>query len=107
MLKRTCVAIAGAVMIVGAGARASVAPTSRAVPHIPTMSQFMSAAFPMELVAARKADRIAWIANDRGMRNVYTASAPDFRPARVTSYMRDDGVETLRLHHLVDAFVTR
>src|SRR6266568_4970809 len=97
MLKRTCVAIVGAVMIVGAGPRASVAPTAKAVPHIPTMSQFMSAAFPMELVAARKADRIAWIANDRGLRNVYTAAAPEFLPVRVTSYMHDDGVETTQL----------
>ena len=66
-------------------------------PHIPTMAQFMSAGFPMELVAARKTDRIAWIANDKGLRNVFTAAAPDFRPVRVTSYLKDDGVDTTQL----------
>ena len=43
------------------------------------MTQFMSAAFPLELVAAKKADRIAWISNDKGLRNVFTAAAPGFR----------------------------
>jgi dipeptidyl aminopeptidase/acylaminoacyl peptidase len=61
------------------------------------MAQFMSAAFPMELVAARKADRIAWIANDKGLRNVYTAVAPGFRPVRVTQYLKDDGVDLTQL----------
>ena len=65
--------------------------------HLPTMQQFMSAAFPLELVAARKVDRIAWISNDKGLRNVYTAAAPDFRPVRVTSFMKDDGVDTTQL----------
>jgi dipeptidyl-peptidase-4 len=63
----------------------------------PAMAQFMSAAFPLELVAARKADRIAWIANDKGMRNVFTAAGPDFKPVRVTSYLKDDGVDTTQL----------
>jgi len=66
-------------------------------PHLPTMSQFMTFAFPQDLVAARKAERIAWIANDKGRRNVFTAAAPDFKPVRVTSYLKDDGVETTQL----------
>ncbi len=61
------------------------------------MTQFMTFAFPQELVAARKAERIAWIANDRGQRNVFTAAAPDFKPVRVTAYLKDDGVETSQL----------
>src|SRR5215203_767802 len=65
--------------------------------HTPTMAQFMSAAFPLQLVAAKKADRIAWISNDKGLRNVFTAAAPDFRPVRVTSFMKDDGVDTTQL----------
>jgi hypothetical protein len=48
-------------------------------------------------VTARKADRIAWIANDKGMRNVFSAAAPDFRAVRVSSYMKDDGVDTTQL----------
>ena len=57
------------------------------------MAQFMSAGYPVELVAAKKADRIAWISNDKGLRNVFTASAPGFRAIRVTSFMNDDGVD--------------
>jgi dipeptidyl-peptidase 4 len=68
-----------------------------AVPHAPTMAQFMSPAYPLELVSARKADRIAWIANDKGRRNVYTAAGPDFRPVRITNFMEDDGVDTTQL----------
>jgi len=79
------------VLCVTAAPRAA-APPARA-PHAPTMAQFMSPAFPLELVAARKADRIAWIANDKGRRNVYTAAAPAFHPVRVTQYLDDNGVD--------------
>ena len=65
--------------------------------HVPTMAQFMSAAFPTELVAAKKADRIAWISNDKGLRNVFTAAGPAFAPVRLTSYMKDDGVDTTQV----------
>lgn len=65
--------------------------------HVPTMAQFMSPAFPLELVAARSADRIAWIANDKGLRNVYTAAAPGFRPVRVTEFLKDDGIDLTQL----------
>ena len=30
---------------------------------------------------------------DRGLRNVYTAAAPDFRAVRVTNFLRDDGTD--------------
>ncbi len=58
----------------------------------PTVAQFLSPAYPSELVAAKKADRVAWIAYDRGQRNVYTAAAPDFKPVRLTKFLDDDGV---------------
>jgi dipeptidyl-peptidase 4 len=56
-----------------------------------TIEQILSPAFSFELVSAKKADRIAWIAYERGMRNVYTAAAPDFKPVRVTNFLEDDG----------------
>lgn len=59
----------------------------------PTIEQFMSPASPLDLVAAKKADRLAWMAYDRGMRNVYTAAAPDFRPVRLTRFMEDNGID--------------
>ena len=59
----------------------------------PTIDQFLAPGYPTEVASARKADRIAWTAYERGMRNVYTAAAPDFKPARITSVTKDDGVE--------------
>ena len=58
-----------------------------------TIEQFMSPASPLTLASAEKADRIAWMVYDRGLRNVYTAAAPDFRAVRVTSFLKDDGTE--------------
>jgi dipeptidyl-peptidase-4 len=59
----------------------------------PTIEQFLSPASPLELTAAKKADRIAWISYERGMRNVYAAAAPDFKPARLTRFLADDGTD--------------
>ena len=59
----------------------------------PTIDQFLSPAYPQDLVAAKRADRIAWWSYERGQRNVYTAAAPDFRPVRLTQFLDDNGVE--------------
>lgn len=59
----------------------------------PTIEQFMSPASPLDLVAAKKADRLAWMTYDRGMRNVYSAAAPDFRPVRLTRFLEDNGID--------------
>ena len=62
-------------------------------PVKPTVAQFLSPSSPLTLTAAKKADRIAWMAYERGMRNVYTAAAPTFRPVRLTRWLEDDGVD--------------
>ena len=36
---------------------------------------------------------MAWVAYERGMRNVYTAAAPDFKAVRLTRFMQDDGMD--------------
>jgi dipeptidyl aminopeptidase/acylaminoacyl peptidase len=94
-MRRTILAAAALTLVVAL--RPGAAPAPAQARHVPTMIQFMSAAFPMNLVAAKKAERIAWIANDKGLRNVFTAAAPDFKPVRVTSYLKDDGVDTTQL----------
>ena len=43
-----------------------------------SFKQFLSPASPQEVVAARKADRIAWIDYAEGKRNAFTAAAPLF-----------------------------
>jgi dipeptidyl-peptidase 4 len=64
---------------------------------IPDIDPFLHPGFPSGLVSATAADRIAWIANERGRRNVYTAAAPDFTPVRLTSFDDDDGLELSNL----------
>src|SRR5437868_1124329 len=59
----------------------------------PTIEQFLAPGTPIEIVSARKADRIAWTAYEHGQRNVYTAAAPEFKPVRLTSVTKDDGIE--------------
>jgi len=59
----------------------------------PTIDAFLSPGYPTEIVSAKKADRIAWTAYERGRRNVYTAAAPAFAPVRLTNVTKDDGVE--------------
>jgi dipeptidyl-peptidase 4 len=59
----------------------------------PTIEQFMNPASPLAITAARKADRVAWMVYDRGMRNIYTAAAPSFTPVRVTRFLEDNGID--------------
>jgi len=69
-----------------------IAATSATAQSKPTIDQFMSPGFPSDLISARRADRIAWLADERGRRNVFTAAAPDWKPVRITNFMDDDGV---------------
>lgn len=53
----------------------------------------LSAPFPQEIVAAPSADRLAFVLNERGARNVWLAEGPDYRAHRLTGYVADDGIE--------------
>ena len=66
----------------GSGA---VAPAPQTVP---AYQQFLSPASPLEVVAARNVDRIAWTSFQEGMRNAYTAAAPAFTPRRLTNFLK-------------------
>jgi dipeptidyl aminopeptidase/acylaminoacyl peptidase len=56
-----------------------------------TLEQVMSSPFPTALTSAAKANRIAWVFDSRGERNVWVADAPDFAGRQVTHYQGDDG----------------
>ncbi len=56
-----------------------------------TIDEVLSAPFCYGLTAAK--GRIAWICNDRGSRNVWTAEAPKFEPRQLTKFTGDDGVD--------------
>src|SRR5690242_9605691 len=78
------VSIVAAVLLAGqlAGAPATA----------PSYQQFLSPASPQEVVAAKKADRVAWVDYAEGKRNAYTAAAPTFTPVRLTNFTKDDGI---------------
>jgi dipeptidyl aminopeptidase/acylaminoacyl peptidase len=89
------VAMAGiaAITLSAGAARAETGPAAAAPEKTFTLEQVLSAPYPENLVAAKSADRIAWIMNDRGARNVWTAAAPDFRPVNLTGFVRNEVFE--------------
>ena len=66
-----------------------------------TVEQVMSSPFPSELVGATHGNRVAWVFNAKGVRNVWVADGPDFvhSARQVTHYSADDGqpIASLRL----------
>ncbi len=58
-----------------------------------TLERVMSAPFPDNLVAAPKGNRIAWVFDAQGCRNIWVAEGPQFMPRQLTSYTDDDGQE--------------
>jgi dipeptidyl aminopeptidase/acylaminoacyl peptidase len=68
-----------------------------------TLEQVLSAPFPSEIVAAPGGAKVAWLLNERGARNLWFATAPDFRGVRVTAYTEDDGQDIGQLRWTPDA----
>ena len=64
-----------------------------------TVTQALSYPYPYGLTAAAHGERIAWVFNLRGARNVWVADGPDFSAHQVTHYTGDDGmpIASLRL----------
>ena len=56
-----------------------------------TLEQVMGYSFPDHLVSAVKSDRVAWVFNQRGVRNIWVADAPGFSAHVITHYTADDG----------------
>jgi dipeptidyl-peptidase 4 len=60
---------------------------------VPLYQRFLSAASPLEVVAAKKVDRVAWTSFEEGKRNAYTAAGPTYTPVRLTNFMSDNGID--------------
>jgi dipeptidyl aminopeptidase/acylaminoacyl peptidase len=58
-----------------------------------TIDQVMSAPFASSLIPAPSGAKVAWLLNERGRRNVWVASAPDWKGRKVTNFEADDGQE--------------
>src|SRR5262249_9338098 len=62
-----------------------------------TLEQVLSSPFPSDLVAAPTGERIAWVFDAQGKRNVWVAEGPDFKARQLTQYDSDDGQEITEL----------
>lgn len=56
-----------------------------------TLEAILSSSFPTELVAAPEGDRVAWVLNKEGVRNIWTAAGPLWQAQRLTNFDKDDG----------------
>lgn len=88
MSKRTTVTLA----VVAACALAGVTPSAQ-LPAAPTIEQIMSAPFATGLVASPTGQKVAWVFNERGARNVWVAEGPAFAGRRLTAFQGDNGQE--------------
>ena len=68
-----------------------------------TIDQIMSAPFPSNLTAAPSGGHVAWVFNDKGVRNIWVAEAPDYRARQLTSYASDDAQTLNNLRWTPDA----
>ncbi len=62
-----------------------------------TLEQILSAPFPSDLTAAKSGNRVAWVFDQQGNRNIWVAEAPGFAARQLTKYNEDDGQELSEL----------
>src|SRR5205814_9296457 len=68
-----------------------------------TLEQVMSAPFPSNLTAAKNSNRIAWVLDQEGRRNIWVPEGPAFSARQHTKYSEDDGQELLDLRISADS----
>lgn len=67
-----------------------------------TLEQILSYAFPTEMTAAPRGNRIAWVFNAKGVRNIWVAEGPGFAARPLTRYTADDGQDLSQLRFSAD-----
>src|SRR5215813_12299693 len=67
--------------------------TSRAWGNGFSLEQVLSSPFPSDLIASPQGDRLAWVFDAEGKRNIWIAEAPSFKGRQLTHYDKDDGQE--------------
>ena len=70
-----------------------------------TLEDILSTPFPSSLIAAQKVDRVVWVFDHRGMRNIWVAEGPDYKARQLTNYEKDDGQEIGELSFSPDGSV--
>lgn len=98
MKLRRSIILAGLCCLLLAAAGAPATGAQKAPAQKPfTIEQILSYPYSYTLASAQKTDRIAWFEFEQGRRNVFTAAAPDFKPARLTDFPADDGTDLTNL----------
>ena len=82
-----------ATMLIGLALTIAGPPAPAGAQMSPDLAAQLSYPFLAELTAADRADRIAWVSVVKGVRTVWTATGPDYRPAKLFSTGNDDGQE--------------
>lgn len=90
-----------AFIVFGLAASTASLAAQRSAPSF-TLKQVTGYPFPSALVAAPSGARVAWVFDERGVRNIYEAAAPDWQAHRVTDYTADDGQELTNLSFTPD-----
>jgi len=68
-----------------------------------TLEQILSAPFPSDLIAAKSGNRVVWVFDQQGKRNIWAAEGPGFAARQLTKYSEDDGQELSELRFSSDA----
>ena len=68
-----------------------------------TLEEVLSSPFPSDLTVAKRGDRIAWVFDSEGKRNIWVAEGPQFKARQLTRYDKDDGQELTDLGFSADA----
>jgi dipeptidyl aminopeptidase/acylaminoacyl peptidase len=58
-----------------------------------TLKSVMSSPFPSGLTVSSQGDKIAWVFNAKGKRNIWVAEPPEYTGRQLTRYSEDDGQE--------------
>jgi dipeptidyl aminopeptidase/acylaminoacyl peptidase len=95
MLRRIAIAAGLAVCA------AAVTP-AQAAPAGFSLKALLGYPFPPTLIAGADKRTIAYVLDERGVRNIFVATAPDYAPRMVTHYTSDDGQELTNVHVSAD-----
>ncbi len=68
-----------------------------------TLEQILSSAFPSELTVSPDGRKLCWANDEKGLRNLWVAEAPEFRGRQLTHFGEDDGLEITGVEWNADA----
>ena len=58
-----------------------------------TIENLLSVPFPTNLISSQDGEHIAWVFNDKGVRNLFAADAKDLKVRMLTDNKNDNGID--------------